>query len=134
MPLPVRPPEGALATTTGEVTVRLYKGQTSVASRRSPYSLYDSALGGFDMEGYRPADAEGFINLLGLPLTVRATLLGPSVPLRSAPASASGVVVEPAGKLQVLNLRSAPARSRGERPKSGELRSVPVTSAGRSGR
>ena len=124
----------ALATTTGEVTVRLYKGQASVASRRSPYSLYDSALGGFDMEGYRPADAEGFINLLGLPLTVRATLLGPSVPLRSAPASASGVVVEPAGKLQVLNLRSAPARSRGERPKSGELRSVPVTSAGRSGR
>jgi argininosuccinate synthase len=72
----------ALRTTSGEVRVRLYKGKATAVARRSPQSLYDAALGGFAMTGYRPADAEGFISLLGLPLAVRAARFGPAAPLR----------------------------------------------------
>jgi len=72
----------ALATTTGDVTVRLHKGCATAVARQSPHSLYDAALGGFAMAGYRPADALGFISLTGLPLAVRATRFGPAVPLR----------------------------------------------------
>jgi argininosuccinate synthase len=62
----------AQASTTGAVTVRLFKGHVSVVARRSAHSLYDAALGSFAMDGYRTSDAEGFISLLGLPLGVRA--------------------------------------------------------------
>jgi argininosuccinate synthase len=44
----------------------------SVASRKSPYSLYQSKLASFTMTGYNPKDAEGFINLFALPITVPA--------------------------------------------------------------
>ncbi len=57
---------------TGEVRVRLYKGNCTVVGRRSRYSLYDQRLGGFGMKGYNPRDAEGFINLFGLPLKVQS--------------------------------------------------------------
>ena len=42
----------------------------SVASRRSPFSLYRTNLASFTMTGYNPKDAEGFINLFALPITV----------------------------------------------------------------
>jgi argininosuccinate synthase len=42
----------------------------TVASRKSPYSLYRSNLASFTMTGYNPKDAEGFINLFALPITV----------------------------------------------------------------
>ena len=58
---------------TGEVRVKLYKGNCTVLGRRSRYSLYDQKLGGFGMEGYNPKDAEGFINLFGLPMIRRIT-------------------------------------------------------------
>jgi argininosuccinate synthase len=57
---------------TGEVRVKLYKGNCTVVGRRSRYSLYDQKLGGFGMKGYNPRDAEGFINLFGLPLKVQS--------------------------------------------------------------
>ena len=57
---------------TGEVRVKLYKGNCTVVGRRSRYSLYDQKLGGFGMTGYNPKDAEGFINLFGLPLKVQS--------------------------------------------------------------
>ena len=60
---------------TGEVRLLLYKGSIIVRGRRSPFSLYreDFATFGRD-EVYDQADAEGFINLYGLPLKVRALI------------------------------------------------------------
>ena len=55
---------------TGSVGLTLFKGNVSVASRKSPYSLYRSKLASFTMTGYNPKDAEGFINLFALPITV----------------------------------------------------------------
>ncbi len=59
----------------GTVRVKLYKGSCTVAGRKSPYSLYreDYATFGED-DVYDQADAEGFINLFGLPMKVRALL------------------------------------------------------------
>jgi argininosuccinate synthase len=51
----------------GTVVVKLYKGSVSIAGRTSPTSLYNPALASFDMSGYTPADAGGFIRLFGLP-------------------------------------------------------------------
>jgi len=60
---------------TGTVRVKLYKGSCTVAGRKSPYSLYreDYATFGED-DVYDQADAEGFINLFGLQMKVRALL------------------------------------------------------------
>jgi argininosuccinate synthase len=55
---------------TGSVGLTLFKGNLTVASRRSPYSLYRTSLASFSMTGYNPKDAEGFINLFALPITV----------------------------------------------------------------
>jgi argininosuccinate synthase len=55
---------------TGSVSLTLFKGNVSVASRRSPFSLYRTNLASFTMTGYNPKDAEGFINLFALPITV----------------------------------------------------------------
>ena len=62
----------ALRVATGEVKVELYQGHVRAISRRSPYSLYRPDLGSFDMTGYNPRHAEGFIRLFGLPLSVAA--------------------------------------------------------------
>ncbi len=60
-------------TTTGEVTLRLYKGIIEPASRKSPYSLYSLNIASFTMGAeYDQKDAQGFINLIGLPMKVRA--------------------------------------------------------------
>ena len=54
---------------TGTVTLGLYRGNVRVLDRRSPYSLYDTSIGGFSMgPDYDQRDAEGFINILGLPI------------------------------------------------------------------
>jgi argininosuccinate synthase len=55
---------------TGTVTLSLKQGVVSTASRTSPYSLYRTGLASFSMTGYNPKDAEGFINLFALPITV----------------------------------------------------------------
>ena len=56
-------------TVTGEVTLRLYKGHVDVASRRSAYSLYSQDIASFTMgSDYDQKDAQGFINLIGLPI------------------------------------------------------------------
>ena len=60
-------------TTTGEVTLRLYKGNLEPASRKSPFSLYSMSIASFTMGAdYDQKDARGFINLIGLPMQVRA--------------------------------------------------------------
>lgn len=58
---------------TGSVRLKLYKGNVTVAGRRSTYSLYREDVATFmHDEVYNQQDAQGFINLFGLPLTVRA--------------------------------------------------------------
>jgi len=55
---------------TGSIGLSLFKGNVNVTSRRSPYSLYRTGLASFSMTGYNPKDAEGFINLFALPITI----------------------------------------------------------------
>ncbi len=58
---------------TGSVKLKLYKGNLINAGVTSPYSLYDEEIATFDEdEVYNQYDAEGFINLFGLPLKVKA--------------------------------------------------------------
>jgi argininosuccinate synthase len=58
---------------TGTVRLKLYKGNIIPAGRTSPYSLYNQELASFTTgDLYDHKDAGGFINLLGLPMTVRA--------------------------------------------------------------
>lgn len=60
---------------TGEVKVRLHKGRLDVMSRKSPYSLYQEKIASFTMGAdYNQKDAEGFINLVGLPIRVHAAV------------------------------------------------------------
>src|SRR5246127_4192416 len=58
---------------TGTVTLSLYKGNVSVVSRQSQFSLYRTDLSSFTMgESYEQKDAAGFIRILGLPSRSRA--------------------------------------------------------------
>jgi argininosuccinate synthase len=58
---------------TGEIKLRLYKGNIEPLSRRSPNSLYSLDIASFTMgDSYDQKDALGFINLTGLPMKVRA--------------------------------------------------------------
>ena len=60
-------------TVTGDVKLKLYKGNIIPASVTSPYSLYSSGMATFDEDDcYNQADSAGFINLFGLPIKVRA--------------------------------------------------------------
>ena len=62
-------------TVTGTVRLKLYKGSCTVVGRKSPYSLYREDYATFGEEDvYDQADAQGFINLFGLPLKVKALL------------------------------------------------------------
>ena len=61
---------------TGEVRMRLYKGNIIKAGTTSPYSLYNESLASFTTgDMYDHHDASGFITLFGLPLKVRAMKL-----------------------------------------------------------
>lgn len=60
---------------TGLVRLKLYKGNIMSAGSKSPYSLYHEGFVTFGRdEVYNQKDAEGFINLFGLPLKVRALM------------------------------------------------------------
>ena len=60
-------------TVTGDVKLKLYKGNIIPASVTSPYSLYSSEMATFDEDDcYDQGDSAGFISLFGLPIKVRA--------------------------------------------------------------
>ena len=60
-------------TVTGEVKLKLYKGNITPAGVTSPYSLYDEEIATFsEDEVYDQKDSAGFINLFGLPIKVKA--------------------------------------------------------------
>lgn len=62
-------------TVTGDVTLKLYKGNMINAGVSSPYSLYDPDIATFDEDNvYNQADSAGFINLFGLPIKVLANM------------------------------------------------------------
>ena len=62
-------------TVTGEVKLKLYKGNITPAGVTSPYSLYDEDIATFaEDESYDQKDSEGFINLFGLPIKVKALM------------------------------------------------------------
>ncbi|MHB1150765.1 MAG: argininosuccinate synthase [Eubacteriales bacterium] len=62
-------------TVTGEVKIKLYKGNLIISSITSPYSLYDEDIATFGKdEVYDQKDSAGFINLFGLPITVKAKM------------------------------------------------------------
>ncbi len=63
------------STVTGDVKLKLYKGNIIVASVTSPYTLYDEQTASFgEDEDYNQADSAGFINLFGLSIKERAKL------------------------------------------------------------
>jgi argininosuccinate synthase len=60
---------------TGTVKVKLYKGNCTHVGIKSPYALYREDFATFSQDAvYNQSDAKGFINLFGLPLTVRALM------------------------------------------------------------
>ncbi len=62
-------------TVTGDVKLKLYKGNIINAGVTSPYTLYDEVTASFgEDEDYNQMDSQGFINLFGLPLKVKAKL------------------------------------------------------------
>ncbi|HIW49249.1 MAG TPA: argininosuccinate synthase [Firmicutes bacterium] len=63
-------------TVTGDVKLKLYKGNIIPAGSTSPYSLYNESIASFTTgELYNHKDADGFINLFGLPMKVRAMMM-----------------------------------------------------------
>ncbi|XP_028788153.1 argininosuccinate synthase, chloroplastic [Neltuma alba] len=67
--------EKITTTTTGSVTLKLYKGSITVTGRNSPYSLYRQDISSFENDPiYDQADATGFIQIYGLTTRVRAML------------------------------------------------------------
>jgi len=61
-------------TVTGKVKLKLYKGNMILSSVSSPYSLYSENIATFGESDYNQKDSEGFINLFGLPIKVRALM------------------------------------------------------------
>ena len=62
-------------TVTGQVKLKLYKGNIIPAGITSPYSLYSEEIATFgEDEVYNQMDSQGFINLFGLPIKVKALL------------------------------------------------------------
>ncbi|PKM74175.1 MAG: argininosuccinate synthase [Firmicutes bacterium HGW-Firmicutes-16] len=59
---------------TGVVKLKLYKGNMINSSVTSPYSLYSEDIATFGASDYNQKDAEGFINLYGLPIKVKAMM------------------------------------------------------------
>ena len=61
---------------TGKVRLKLYKGNMINAGVWSDYSLYSEEIATFGESDYNQADANGFINLFGLPIKVQAMVDG----------------------------------------------------------
>ncbi len=59
---------------TGDVRLKLYKGNIIPAGITSPFSLYSESIATFGQSDYNQKDAEGFINLFGMPIRVAAML------------------------------------------------------------
>ena len=82
--------DSLMASVTGTVRLRLFKGQATVLARRSPVSLYDLDLASFGAsEGYAHSDASGFVKLFTLPQ--RAVAAQRDLPARGTAGNGSGL-------------------------------------------
>ena len=52
-----------MPTVTGDVTLKLFKGASSVVGRTSPFALYSTSLASFDMRGYTPAELRDVVGV-----------------------------------------------------------------------
>ena len=86
----------ALEPVTGEVMLELFQGSARAIARRSPRSLYDAAAASFDMTGYEPRHAEGFIKIFGQPIAT-ALQAGATALHAGAPAEDGAVKGETSG-------------------------------------
>ena len=88
----------AMSVASGTVTLEFHQGQVRAVARTSPNTLYDNALASFDMAGYRPEDAGGFIRLFGLPMVAssRQVRHGDVDTVKVAPATVATPNVAPA--------------------------------------
>ncbi len=60
---------------TGSIKLKLYRGNVEIVSRSSPYSLYYPEMVTFEEdELYNQKDAEGFVNLFGLPVKIQGMM------------------------------------------------------------
>jgi argininosuccinate synthase len=60
---------------TGEVKVKLYKGNCHIAGRKSPYSLYDYSLATYDKgDAFDQSASPGFIHIWGLPVRTQSQI------------------------------------------------------------
>lgn len=67
-------------TVTGEIRLKLYKGNIINAGMTSPYSLYNEEFATFGEDGvYNQKDAEGFINLFAIPSVVQAKMINKNI-------------------------------------------------------
>ena len=66
----------ALKPATGTVTVELFQGSARAIARTSPNALYNSQTASFDMTGYEPRHAEGFIRIFGQPMATALSATG----------------------------------------------------------
>jgi len=75
---------------TGSVRLRLFKGHVQVVQRRAAYSLYRADLATFNgSEHYRHDDAQGFVQVYGLPMWIKAQLDQQRAARRSSPRAES---------------------------------------------
>jgi argininosuccinate synthase len=66
----------ALAPASGTVTVELFQGAARAIARTSPNALYQAQAASFDMTGYEPRHAEGFIRIFGQPIATALAAVG----------------------------------------------------------
>ena len=82
---------------TGEVRLKLYKGNITVDGRESPRSLYDEGIASMEGGGsYNQTDAEGFMRIESLPARVEVVILEATEPLHEMEQHDAGGLVPPA--------------------------------------
>ena len=63
---------------TGEIKVKLFKGNCYIVGRKSPYSLYDYGLATYDKgDAFDQSASPGFIHIWGLPVRTQARIQSP---------------------------------------------------------
>ncbi len=108
-------------TVTGKVKLFLYKGNIRPAGAESPYSLYNTSIASFTTGSlYKHSDAEGFINLFGLSMKVRALMQGRGGKPKASASKSSAP--KAASKPKAASAKKAPAvkKAQASKPKGGK--------------
>jgi argininosuccinate synthase len=93
---------------TGQVRLRLFKGECRVVGRRSPFALYDHALATYEKgDAFDHTAAEGFIKLWGLPVETVARQSAKLRAVRPAPTPSPSPSPEPIRRVAATHPRAA---------------------------